>query len=218
MFIGHFALGFALKRAAPRTNLGWLIASVEFLDLVWPVLVLAGIERVEVDPGNTAFTPLNFVYYPFSHSLAAAIVWSIVFGAVYFAINKYRTGTIVVAIGVFSHWILDWISHGHDLALYPGSNVKLGLGLWNSFAATVVVESLMFVIGVWIYIKMTKARDRIGVYALWAFILFLALVDVTNIFSPPPPSSTAVASLALLLWLTPFWSGWADEHRGTLLT
>ena len=82
MFIGHFALGFALKRAAPKTNLGWLIASVEFLDLIWPILVLTGVERVEIDPGNTVFTPLNFVYYPYTHSLAGAIVLSILFGGV----------------------------------------------------------------------------------------------------------------------------------------
>lgn len=218
MFIGHFAVGFALKRAAPRTNLGWLIASVAFLDLIWPILVLTGIERVEIEPGNTAFTPLNFVYYPFSHSLAAAIVWSVIFAAIYLAISKYRTGAAMVALGVFSHWVLDLISHGPDLPLYPGSDVKLGLGLWNSVTATIVVESLMFVIGVWIYIKTTKARDSIGAYAFWAFVIFLVIVDVANILSPPPPSSTAVAALALLMWLLPFWSGWADSHRESVVS
>jgi len=213
MFIGHFALGFALKRAAPKTNLGWLIASVEFLDLVWPILVLAGVERVEIDPGNTVFTPLNFVYYPYSHSLAGAVVLSILFGGVYFAISKYKRGALIVAAGVLSHWFLDLIVHRPDLQLYPGSSERFGLGMWNSFAATMIVESAMFILGVWLYVSFTRAKDKIGRYALWSFVAFLAVVHVANAFGPPPPSSSAVAIVALLMWLFPFWSGWGDAHR-----
>lgn len=213
MFIGHFALGFALKRAAPNTNLGWLIASVEFLDLIWPILVLLGIERVEVDPGNTVFTPLNFVSYPFSHSLVSSILWSILFGGVYYGFSRYKTGAIVVAFGVFSHWILDLIVHRPDLPLYPGSSEKLGFGMWNSFVATMLVEGTMFVVGVWLYLTATRAIDRIGRYLLWAFVFFLTVVYVANAFGPPPPSSTAVASVTLLVWSFPLWAGWADAHR-----
>jgi len=213
MFIGHFALGFALKRAAPKTNLGWLIASVEFLDLVLPILVLAGVERVEIDPGNTVFTPLNFVYYPYSHSLAGAVVLSILFGGVYFAISKYKRGALIVAAGVLSHWFLDLIVHRPDLQLYPGSSERFGLGMWNSFAATMIVESAMFILGVWLYVSFTRAKDKIGRYALWSFVAFLAVVHVANAFGPPPPSSSAVAIVALLMWLFPFLSGWGDAHR-----
>lgn len=213
MFIGHFALGFALKRAAPKTNLGWLIASVEFLDLIWPILVLTGVERVEIDPGNTVFTPLNFVYYPYTHSLAGAIVLSILFGGVYYAISKYKRGALIVAAGVLSHWFLDLIVHRPDLQLYPGSSERFGLGLWNSFAATIIVESAMFILGVWLYVSFTRAKDKIGRYALWSFVVFLAVVHVANAFGPPPPNSSAVAIVALLMWLFPLWAGWGDAHR-----
>ena len=213
MFIGHFALGFALKRAAPGTNLGWLIASVEFLDLIWPILVLLGIERVEVDPGNTVFTPLNFVSYPFSHGLVSSILWSILFGSAYYGFSRYKTGAIVVALGVFSHWILDLIVHRPDLPLYPGSSERFGFGMWNSFVATMLAEGAMFVVGIWLYLTVTRARDTIGQYLLWSFVFFLTVVYVANAFSPPPPSSTAVASVTLLVWLFPLWAGWADAHR-----
>lgn len=213
MFIGHFALGFALKRAAPKTNLGWLIASVEFLDLVWPILVLLGIERVVVEPGNTAFTPLNFVSYPYSHSLAAAVIWSILFGGVYYAVSKYKTGAVVVAIGVLSHWVLDVIVHRPDLQLYPGGTAKFGFGMWNSVPATMIVEVLMFVGGIWLYVSMSRATDRVGRYAFWSFVVFLAAVYLTSVFGSPPPNSTAVATVTLLVWLFPFWAGWADAHR-----
>jgi hypothetical protein len=214
MFIGHFALGFALKRAAPKIDLGWLIASVLFLDLVWPIFVLIGIERVDIDPGNTAFTPLNFVYYPYSHSFAAAIFWSFLFAGVYFTVSRYKPGAVVVAAGVFSHWALDLIVHRPDLPLYPGSTgTKFGFELWNSIPATLAVESLMFVAGVWIYLRMTNSKDAVGRYATWAFVIFLIVVYLANGFGPPPPDATTVAVVALLAWIFPFWAGWADRHR-----
>jgi len=213
MFIGHFALGFALKRAAPRANLGWLIASVSFLDLVWPIFVLTDIERVEVDQGNTVFTPLDFVFYPYSHSLAAALIWSGLFAAVYLVFSKYKTGSVVMAVGVLSHWILDAIVHRPDLPLYPGSETKMGFGVWDSFPATLVIEIAMFGLGVWLYSASTKAADRIGKYAYFAFVIFLILVYFANAFAPPPPNATAVAIVATLAWLFPFWAAWFDKHR-----
>ena len=213
MFIGHFALGFALKRAAPRANLGWLIASVSFLDLVWPIFVLTEIERVEVDQGNTVFTPLDFVFYPYSHSLAAALIWSGLFAAVYLVFSKYKTGSVVMAVGVLSHWILDAIVHRPDLPLYPGSETKMGFGVWDSFPATLFIEIVMFGVGVWLYSASTKAADRIGKYAYFAFVIFLILVYFANAFAPPPPNATAVAIVATLAWLFPFWAAWFDKHR-----
>jgi hypothetical protein len=214
MFIGHFAVGFAMKLAAPRTNLGWLIAAPIFLDLIWPIFVLAGLERVEVEPGNTAFTPLNFVHYPISHSLAATVGWSIAAAAVYLAVSKYRTGALVVGLGVLSHWVLDAGVHRPDLPLYPGGQM-VGLGLWNSVGATLAIECLMFAVGVWIYARMTKPVDKIGSIGFWAFVLFIAVIYAGNVFGPPPPNATAVASVTLAMWILPFWAGWFDRHRET---
>jgi membrane-bound metal-dependent hydrolase YbcI (DUF457 family) len=218
MFIGHFAVAFALKRAAPKTNLGWLIASVEFLDLVWPIFVLFGIERVEIESGNTAFTPLNFVYYPYSHSLVAAIVWSVIIAAIFYAFGRYAMGTAAVAIGVLSHWLLDAVVHRPDLPLYPGSLTKIGLGMWNSVEATMIVEGAMFIAGVWIYAGMTRGRDAVGRYAFWAFVAFLVVVYLLNAFGPPPPNMTSVAVVTIFVWLFPFWAGWADGHRELTLS
>ena len=142
MFIGHYAVGFAAKRFAPQTSLGVLIASALSLDLLWPLFVLAGWEQVRIEPGNTAFTPLNFASYPISHSLVAALGWATLFAAVYYLLTRYRAGALVVWIGVVSHWVLDFITHRPDLPLYPGGSL-VGLGLWNSPVATVAVEGLM---------------------------------------------------------------------------
>jgi membrane-bound metal-dependent hydrolase YbcI (DUF457 family) len=212
MFIGHFAVGFALKRFAPQTNLGWLIAAVCFVDILWPFFLLAGLETVEIDPGNTAFTPLNFVSYPFTHSLWMGMVWAITFGGIYFVFSNYRMGAIAVGIGVVSHWFLDAIVHRPDLPLYPGGE-KFGLGLWNSVPATLVLETAMFAAGVFIYLKTTRAKDRTGKYALWAFVVILLLSYFGNVVGPPPPNAKALVFFAPVVWIYIALAAWADRHR-----
>jgi membrane-bound metal-dependent hydrolase YbcI (DUF457 family) len=128
MFIGHFAVGFAAKKFAPRTSMAFLLAAPLFLDMLWPIFVLAGWEQVRIDPGNTRYTPLDFVHSPWSHSLLMSIVWATLFALLYHRIAADRTGTIAIWIGVVSHWVLDWITHRPDMPLYPGGR-RLGLGL-----------------------------------------------------------------------------------------
>ena len=163
MFIGHAAVALAAKPLAPRVSLGVLLAAAFWLDFVGPVLVLAGIERVEIVPGDTAFTPLNFVHYPWTHSLAAALAWSVLFGLA--CVRAGKCEATVLGLLVFSHWILDAISHRPDLPLWPGSETMLGLGLGNSVPATIAVECAMFAAGVALYARSAPARDRIGSYA-----------------------------------------------------
>jgi membrane-bound metal-dependent hydrolase YbcI (DUF457 family) len=143
MFIGHFAVGFASKRFAPRSSEAVLLAAPLLADMLWPVFLLLGWEQVRIDPGITRYTPLDFVSYPWSHSLLMLCVWATVFGGIYYAITRYRAGVIAIWIGVVSHWVLDWVTHRPDMPLYPGGALY-GLGLWNSIAGTMLVEFLMF--------------------------------------------------------------------------
>ncbi|MEP6850195.1 MAG: hypothetical protein ABI999_15155 [Acidobacteriota bacterium] len=216
MFIGHFAVAFGLKRVAPRTNLGWLVAAVAFLDLLWPIFVLLGLERVEIEPGNTAFTPLNFVSYPYSHSLLMAAVWAVVFGGIYFAVSRYKIGAIAVAVGVISHWFLDWVVHRPDLPLYPGGVGVYGLRLWDSVPGTLVLEGLMFAVGLWIYLLSTRARDQQGSVVLWVFVAVLLASYAASSFGPPPPNVSAVAAFAPFAWLFVGLTAWADKHRDVI--
>ncbi len=213
MFIGHFAVGFAAKKYAPRTSLALLLAAPLFLDLVWPMFVITGWEQVRVDPGNTRYTPLDFVHYPWSHSLLMCIVWATLFALIYQRITHYRPGTIAIWVGVVSHWVLDWITHRPDMPLYP-SGPRLGLGLWNSIAGTMIVEISMLVAGVWLYLQSTQARDRIGKYGLGVYVGLLLLLYVGDRFSGPPPSVAAIAWTGLaagVIFVS--WAWWFDRHR-----
>ncbi len=213
MFLGHYAVGFGSKRAAPKASLGTLILAAQFLDLLWPILVLAGIEHVRIDPGNTPLTPLDFYDYPVSHSLLTALAWGAALGLLYAAVQRYPRGGWFVAIAVASHWVLDVVSHRPDMPLAPGLHTYIGLGLWYSVPATIIVELALFAAGVYLYTRTTIAKDRTGRYAFWGLVLFLAIVYVLDLTSPPPPSDRAVAWGALLAWLFVPWGYWIDRHR-----
>jgi hypothetical protein len=213
MFLGHYAVALASKRAAPAVNLGVLILAAQFLDLIWPLFVLAGIEHLRIAPGNTAFTPLDFSYYPWTHSALTAAVWSLGFALVYAAFRREARGAIVVAVAVFSHWVLDFITHRPDLPLAPGSDIKVGLGLWNSVGVSIALELLLWSAGVALYISVTRRRNRRGSIAFWSLVGLLTLIFFANVFGPPPPNVAAVAWSAMLLWLLPLWGWWIDRNR-----
>jgi hypothetical protein len=212
MFIGHTAAALAGKRAAPRTSLAVLLGAAIFLDLLWPILLLLGVERVRIDPGNTAVAPLDFVSYPISHSLATTLGFSVLAGLVYYAVARYGYGAWTVGFLVLSHWVLDWLTHRPDLPLWPGGP-KVGVGMWHSLPLTLAVELLMFAAGLLIYLGTTRARDGVGRWAFWALMAFYLVVYVTNTFGPPPPDVRTVAWMTLSMWLLPLWAGWADAHR-----
>jgi len=213
MFLGHYGVALAAKRAAPRTSLGTLNFAAQFLDELWPVLLLLGVERVRIVPGLMAANPLDFVHYPISHSLVAAIAWAGVVGAIYFAVRRYGRGAWVVAGLVVSHWLLDAPMHRPDLPLWPGSGTLVGGGLWNSVPITLALELGTFAVGVALYARATRARDRIGRWGLWSLVAALALIFLSSVNGPPPPSERAVAFTVLGIWLFVPWGYWVDRHR-----
>lgn len=214
MFIGHFAIALGAKKAAPRTSLGTLFIASQFVDLLWPVLLLLGIEHVRVEPGNTVVTPFNFIDYPYSHSLLSVFVYGAALAALYWAFKRYLRGAIVLLFVLVSHWVLDFISHRPDLPLYPGSSTMEGLGLWNSLPGTLLVEGGLYIIGIVLYVRATKSVDRIGIYSFWSLIILLAIILIVNIFGPPPPPDQgAIALVGLSGWLFMAWGYWIDRHR-----
>lgn len=213
MFIGHFGVGLAGKSAAKRVSLGTLFMAAQWVDLVWPILLLFGVERVEIDPGNTAFTPLNFVYYPFTHSLVGVLIWAALFATVYFVLRRQLKTSMFLGLLVVSHWLLDLIVHRPDLPLTLSNEHMLGLGLWNQVSLTIIVEGLIFVAGAAIYMVATKAEDKIGKYGTFGLLAFLIIINVLNIIGPPPDNTTAIAVVGNAQWLIVIWAYWIDRHR-----
>ena len=215
MFISHFAVAFAAKRAAPELSLGTLFLAAQLADLVCGTLVLLGVERFEVRPGITAVTPLDFLHYPYSHSLVALAGWGLLLGIAWLAVRRGtpKAALLLVAV-VLSHWLLDVMAHRPDMPLTLGGESRLGLGLWNSVPATLAVEGALFAAGAAYYAITTRALDRTGSWALWGLVAFLLVVYLASVFGPPPPGTTAVAWSAQAIWLLVAWGYWVDRHRG----
>lgn len=213
VFIGHNALAFAAKRVAPRTSLGVLMAAAMLVDLIWPILLMLGVEHVTIRRGAMRMTPLIFTDYPWTHSLITGLAWAILLAIVYWGVSRYGRGAIVVGLLVISHWLLDFLVHAPDLPLYPGGGPKFGLGLWNQPIVTFGIESAMLAIGILIYRDATKPRDRIGSVVFWALVVTLAAIYISAASGAPPPNLRVLEYMSLSLWLVPFWAAWFDRHR-----
>lgn len=214
MFLAHFAVGFASKRLAPKSSLGSLLAAAQFLDLLWPFLLLFGLERVEIAAARNPYATLTFTAYPWSHSLVMSVVWGVVFGGVYYTLTRYRRGAWVTGLAVVSHWVLDAVAHFPDLPLTPGGARLVGLGLWRSVPATLLVELALFAAGAWLYASGTRARDRVGRFAWWGLLALLLAAYLGSVVGPPPPGVpaivwTAVGGALVFIGL----AIWADRHR-----
>ena len=177
MVIGHFGFGLGAKKYAPKLSLGLIFLAVQFADLLWPDLILLNIEKVRIQPEDAKF-PLDFIYYPFSHSLLISIFWAAVFGLIYWLIKKDRVSATVLGICVLSHWFLDLIVHKPDLPLYPGSSVLLGFGLWNWPWLTALTEGIIFFTGMIFYLHTTRPRNPAGKWGFWLMIILLIVVHI----------------------------------------
>ena len=215
MFIGHYALGLAAKRLAPSTSLGTLFAAPTLADLLWPVFLLLGWEQSHVVPGPNPLLTLWLDDIPWSHSLLTLIVWGAVFGFLYKALGGDKRGGAAIVIGVLvvSHWVLDFVTHRPDMPLYPGGP-KVGLGLWNYPLVDVIVETALFLWGLAVYARVTRARDRIGRWGFWALIVLIAGSYYGTLFTQTPTDMRALAIFGIIFaWLFVGFAWWVDRHR-----
>ncbi len=213
MFIGHFAVGLAAKPLAPRVSLGTLFLAAQWIDLLWPTLLLLGLERVRIEPGATVVTPLVFEHYPYTHSLLAVAGWAGLLALGFLWARRDRRGALVLGALVLSHWLLDLVVHRPDLPLTPWSPEFLGWHAWASLPLTLAIELSLFALGVWLYARNTFPLDAVGRWALRGLLLFLALVYAANLFGAPPPDVRAIAWVGQLQWLLVLWGYWVDRHR-----
>ena len=217
MFVGHLALALGSKRAAPAVSLGWLMAAVTALDLVWPIFLLTGVEQVGIVPGATAFTPLVFDHYPWSHSLIMAAGWGLVLAALSRGSGISRRTSLIIWGLVVSHWVLDYITHAPDMPFWPGSP-RVGLGLWNSIPGTLLVEGAMWIAAIVIYLRHRRATRWIGPVALWSLVIISTVMWASGPWTPPPPDTRSLGWFSLIGWLMIPWAALADRYYATGLS
>src|SRR5215510_6417010 len=148
MFAGHLAAGLVLKKMERRLNIGWLFFAALFHDFLLGILVLLGLEQVHI-PTNFAQTHYLTFTFPYSHGLAASILWSLLgYGVTYALLSKWspserKQAGLAIGLAVFSHFVLDWIVHIPEIPLLGESSLKIGLGLWNNLPLSLTLEALL---------------------------------------------------------------------------
>jgi hypothetical protein len=210
LFVGHYSASFAAKAVEKRIPLWLLFIAVQFVDVLWAIFVLLGIEKVRIVPGITASNPLDLYYMPYTHSLVGALGWSVLGFLVCQMVRRLRGARagLIVALAIFSHWVLDLIVHRPDLALYD-SVFKMGFGLWNYRSAAFILEIALLLGGAAWYLRMASHKSRII-----GFVCLLVLVQVIGtFFSAPPSSDRAEALMALLFYFLFAGVAWWVEGR-----
>jgi hypothetical protein len=202
MFLGHFAAALVAGRVESRLRLGTALVAAQLPDVLWPYLLLAGIEHVTIAPGDTAVTPLRFDSYPWSHSLLMVAVAGLALTGISMLAGTPRRAAVWLAPLAVSHWLLDAWSHRPDLPLHPWGGPLVGLGLWGSRPLTLAVEGVMFGAAVAFFVRGHRRGP-----AFWGLIAFFVLTYVANLFGPPPPSVTALALLMVPLSPLLWWWG-----------
>jgi hypothetical protein len=199
MFIGHYGPAFGGKAALRQIPLWVLFIAVQWMDVVWSVFVLAGVEKVRIVPGLMQGSPLDLYYMPYTHGLAGALILSAILGgivAIFMRENKRAVFTVVAAC-VFSHWLLDLVVHKPDLWIYD--DVKLGFGLWRWVWISLPLELITLFVGAWFYVRYVPARAY-GNLVLWIFVALMTALEVYGAFGPAPGSPQAEAQTALLAY------------------
>jgi len=214
MFIGHFAAGFAAKRAAPRVSLAAAIFAAVLSDALWILFFATGIETVVIRPGLMTANSLDLVYIPFSHSLVMDILWGGLLGGAYFLVRRDKRGAWVLLLAVVSHWLLDFVVHRPDMPLAPGLEMRFGLSLWNSRMATLIVEGTIWVGALIVYVRATRPKTRGGIYGLWIMIVLLTALWLISLRGDPPPGLPALALTNTIFFAVVLaWASWMNRAR-----
>ncbi|MCE9499486.1 MAG: metal-dependent hydrolase [Leptospira sp.] len=224
MFVGHYSISFALKKTDKKISLGMLFLAVQFVDILWAIFILLGVEKVRITPGFTESNALDLYYMPYTHSLPAVILWSVLVGGIFYwyhSADKEVAIRIAVAMGlaVFSHFIIDLFVHKQDLPLL-GNTFKVGFGLWDYRWYAFVTETGFLFGGFWLYLQATTGSGISGKYSMWIYIIFLQIVNTINFFFNPPPDNPEMAAIsALVAYLAlAAVAFWLDKKRDYLET
>jgi len=208
MFVGHYSVAFAAKSDRNKIPLWVLFIAVQFLDYIWATLVLLGIEKLHVIKGFTAGSMLDSYFHPYSHSLIAAVIWSVVAALIYKAIcgrhgrHYSKSAPLIIGVAVFSHWLLDLIAHPRDLAIYDNT-WKVGCGLWNYREPEFALEIALLAGGIILYLT-RNAMPAIRKGAVIAFGIGLVIVQIGDTYVPRTPLTDKTTVTGVWVFYTLF--------------
>lgn len=212
MHVGHFAVGFLSKRVEPRISLGTFFLAALLPDFLWAIFLISKIEHVEFRQGMGAGNYIASMDVPWSHSLLMVVIWGTLFAVGWFCKRHSARGAGILFAAVVSHWLLDSVSLTSKFA--PGLHYEVGLRLWSSVPATLIVEGGFWLIALIVYARSTRPKNRLGSYVFWIGVPLLTLSWYGNVTGPPPASAVAAGISSLIYFsLTVAWAYWVNRLR-----
>lgn len=216
MFVGHYGLALAARSAAPGVSLGTLFVATQFMDIVFSVLLLTGTEEVRIRTGAEGPVGIEMVFVLYSHSLPAALVLSLAAGALLWVLTPgsrphRRRAAVIVAGVTASHYVLDIVTRTADLPVLS-HDAELGLGVATPIG--LVIETALLLVGLWLYLRATSARDRLGAFGVPVMVAGLILFNGYVAAGPPPQGvlGPAMSQLGAYVFLAVV-AFWLDRHR-----
>jgi hypothetical protein len=200
MFVGHFSASIAAKAVAPRVPFWLLVGAAQFVDIFWSLFVLSGIEHFRIDT-SLASNHLDLYYMPFTHSLAATVVWALVAFALVRLLPGLKLGRrecVVVALVVASHWFLDLIVHRPDLAIT--ADLKVGFGLWDRPLLSFMLE-IGLLAGVTYFMSTRPNTSAKSSRYMWGFVALLLIIQLSSTFLVTPQTEQSFARSALSMFI-----------------
>ena len=198
MLAGHYAVAYGLRGWAPAAPLAALFLAVQAPDILFFVLAPAGVEVARVTPSIRGPLAMELVSMPYTHSLAFTVGWAAVAALAGIQWRGWRVG-LALGLAVASHWLLDLVVHQPDLVLTPGSDLRMGWGLWQQPAVAWTVEmALLGGAALWLARRLPSRRDRRWLYA---GALLIAVCQTNYMIQPPPATILALAWQAELTYV-----------------
>lgn len=219
MFIGHYSVAFALKKMDDEVPLGLLFLAVQFSDIMGALLVFFGVEKVIIVPGVSEVDPMDLAYYPFSHSLAATVLWSVAAYVIITllpmnkAINKTKFA-LVMGGCIISHYVVDFVTHYKDMPILGKNSPMIGLGLDNHLALSYILETAAFLAGLWLYMGMAASKHA-GRRGMYVFAGILIVINTLNMFVRHPDNVKIIVGIGLVCSLVfSVIAFWLDSAEG----
>ncbi len=191
MFVGHYAVGFGLKKKYHDIPLWLLFISVQFMDILVFLFVLLGIEKIKYNPSPNPFLRTIIEYVPYSHSLFSNVLIAVLVFLTVWKIKSKKWG-VALSLGILSHWFLDAIVHLPGLPLFHNT-LKVGLGLWQFPWIAFVLELSALIFSGYFLLKGYSATKRHKI-----LLLFLSLGFISMFFAPEAEVTPVLASIMSL--------------------
>jgi hypothetical protein len=176
MILGHAATTLVAKRAAPEMSWGLLLVSAFLIDIAMFTFVGLGIERMTPTGAKPSLSNA-IVEMTFSHDLIPQIGWTLLAGAIAFAVTRNRTFALIAMTLSLAHWLGDLVAGYGHFVFGPDSH-PIGTDWYHlNLPAALTFEAVLGLLCVFLFTRQRSfsTSTQAGLYGLFGVFPFIFL-------------------------------------------